>query len=199
MQPLHTEFLQQIARQYDLTTEQQEVFVLLFSTEKSPTEVADELHISETALRTRMTGVYQKFSFTDKKPNKSRRLHDWLLKQKRIHTSESKQQAALANADIEELVKSTRQAITDNVKELCGKMQVLDMTQAIGLNDIYTDVNILKNITANRRLSLLQLQNICNFDLEKLERIGLGEIAEERIAGIEAVKKHSKLVIWGKP
>ena len=44
-----------------------------------------------------------------------------------------------------------------------------------------------------------QLKEICNFNLEQLERIGLGSIVEERIAGIKAVKKHAKLVIWGKP
>lgn len=79
MQPLDQDFLAEIARKYDLSAEQQEVFVELFSTGKNQQAVAEALHISASALRTRMTGVYQKFSFTDKKPNKSRRLHDWLF------------------------------------------------------------------------------------------------------------------------
>ena len=69
MQPLDKNFLTTIARKYDLSAEQQEVFVELFSTGKSPQEVAEVLHISHSALRTRMSGVYNKFSFTDKKPN----------------------------------------------------------------------------------------------------------------------------------
>ena len=154
MQPLDKDFLDNIARKYDLSAEQQEAFVELFSTVKSQQKVAEELYISHNAFRTRMTGVYQKFSFTDKKPNKSRRLHDWLLKQYQAATSKSDQETAINNADIEQLVAMVRTAIAADVQERCGKMQVLDMTQAIGLDDIYTDVNILERITALRRLGL---------------------------------------------
>ncbi len=199
MQPLDKDFLVKIARKYNLSAEQEEVFLELFSTGKSQQAIAEALHISPSALRTRMTGVYQKFSFTDKKPNKSRRLHDWLLKQYQAATSKSAHEAAIDNADIEQLVAIVRENIKANVKERCGKMQVLDMTQPIGLNDIYTNVNILEKITAIRRLSLGELQEICKFDLEQLDRVGLGNIAEKRVAGIEAVRQHSKLVIWGKP
>ena len=199
MQPLNPEFLKLIARKYDLTSEQQEVFVPLFSTNRTQQEVAEELNIEPTTLRTRMTGVYTKFRFTDRKPNKARRLHDWLLKQERIYIPESEQQNAIKHPSIEQLVTDVRQAIETDVRERCGKMQVLDMTQPISLDDIYTDVNVLEKITARQRLGLEQLQETCNFDLEKLERIGLGNIVEERIAGIEAVEKHSKLMIWGKP
>ena len=72
------------------------------------------------------------------------------------------------------------------------------MTQPIGLSDIFTDVNILKKIPANQRHSLEQLQAKFNFNIEKFERLGLGN-TEERVPGIEAVKEHPKLMIWGKP
>ena len=199
MQPLNPKFLKLIARKYDLTDEQQEVFVSLFSTSKTPQDIADGLHISSNALRNRMTGAYNKFSFTDKKPNKARRLHDWLLKQEQEYISESERQKTIDNADIEQLVVKVRQAIEADVKERCGKMQVLDMTQAIGLDDIYTDVNILEKPNALRRFSLEQLQKTHNFNLEQLKRIGLGSIKEERVAGINAVEKHANMVIWGKP
>lgn len=98
---------------------------------------------------------------------------------------------------IDVLVQEVRQKIKPFIREHCGTMRVLDMTQPIGLNDIYTNVNILEKITGRRRKEiseLLEESNSGDFD-----RFGLGTIKEKQVPGLEAVEKYSKLMILGKP
>jgi predicted NACHT family NTPase len=99
--------------------------------------------------------------------------------------------------DIDSLVQEVRQKIKPFIQERCGTMRVLDMNQPIGLNDIYTNVNILEKITAHRRKEITELLKECNF--EDFERFGLGRISEKRVPGLEAVEKYPKLMILGKP
>jgi predicted NACHT family NTPase len=101
---------------------------------------------------------------------------------------------------IADTVQAIREQTTPLVKERCGTMRVLDMTQPIkltGEQGIYTNVNILEKITARDRRELAQL--LQNADLEEFDRFGLSRVREERIAGIEAVKRHNKLMVLGKP
>ena len=91
-----------------------------------------------------------------------------------------------------------RQRIEPMIKKECGKMRVLDMEQDIALGEIYTDVNILENLTAKQRLGLEDLQGLFNSELEDFERLGWGK-AQKRVSGLEAVQDHRKLMIWGKP
>ncbi len=53
--------------------------------------------------------------------------------------------------NIDELIASVRDNIYGSIFDKCGSMRVLDMSQPIGLDDIYTDVNILEKITGRRR------------------------------------------------
>jgi predicted NACHT family NTPase len=99
--------------------------------------------------------------------------------------------------DIDSLVQEVRQKIKPLIQERCGTMRVLDMTQPIGLNDIYTNVNILEKITGRRRKQIAELVQECSF--EDFDRFGLSRITEERVIGLDAVKKYSKLMILGKP
>lgn len=99
--------------------------------------------------------------------------------------------------DIDSLVQEVRQKIKPLIQERCGTMRVLDMTQPIGLNDIYTNVNILEKITANRRKEVAELLQEGNF--ENFDRCGLGRISEKGVPGLEAVEKYPKLMVWGKP
>ena len=76
--------------------------------------------------------------------------------------------------EIKELVKQVRQKIKPYIQERCGKMRVLDMEQPLGLNDIYTNVNILEKIVGRRRLSLEELQhNLKSLKLNEFDRISL--------------------------
>ncbi|MEO0768774.1 MAG: hypothetical protein AAFY72_04975 [Cyanobacteria bacterium J06649_4] len=99
--------------------------------------------------------------------------------------------------NIDELIVSVRDNIYGSIVEKCGFMRVLDMSQPIGLDDIYTDVNILEKITGRRRLGILDLLE--QADVENFERFSLSCIREERVPGLKAVEQHAKLLILGKP
>ncbi|HEY9881667.1 MAG TPA: NACHT domain-containing NTPase [Leptolyngbyaceae cyanobacterium] len=195
MQPLPPDFLTKIAREYALSQEQEEAFVALYSSSRSDFEVAEQLCITETALRTRMTGFYSKFSIGGKGPGKRRRLHDFLLKQSQPLDAESKQSRSLA--DVSELVQRCRSKIEPFIRERCGTMRVLDMEQPIGLGEIYTSVNILEKLTGRRRLELSDLLE--GFDPTDFDRVGLGCITEKRVPGLDAVQRYQKLMVLGKP
>ena len=66
MESFPEEFLRTIARQYDLSEKQEDAFVALFSSNRSQEEAAKSLHISHSAFRTRMTGVYQNSALVEK-------------------------------------------------------------------------------------------------------------------------------------
>ncbi|MBD0263290.1 MAG: NACHT domain-containing protein, partial [Tolypothrix sp. Co-bin9] len=95
-------------------------------------------------------------------------------------------------SNIETLVQEIREKIKPSILKRCGFMRVLDMTQPMKLNDIYTDVNILEKITGRQRVRIDEL-------LPEFERFGLSRITEQRIPALEAVKKYPKLMILGKP
>lgn len=99
--------------------------------------------------------------------------------------------------DIDAIVQAVREKIKPLIQQRCGTMRVLDMTQPIGLNDIYTSVNILEKITGRQRLGINELLQQCA--IEDFDRFGLSKITEKRVPGLEAVEKYSKLMILGKP
>ena len=139
MQTLPRDFLTQIAHDYDLSPEQEEIFVELFSTRKTDSEIVGIFHISEQAFRSRMTGVYRKFSIGGKGPNKRRKLHDFLLlKLQEYQRSHPTPSPDVPQEDIEGLVQAVRERVKQEIEHRCGTMRVLDMTQPIGLQDIYT-------------------------------------------------------------
>jgi predicted NACHT family NTPase len=95
-------------------------------------------------------------------------------------------------SEIDNLVQEIREKIKPSILKRCGIMRVLDMTQPMQLNDIYTDVNIIEKITGQRWIGNELLQET-NF-----ERFGLSRITEERVPALKAVEKYSKLMILGK-
>lgn len=100
--------------------------------------------------------------------------------------------------EIDALVQDIRQKVQADIQKSCGTMRVLDMTQPIDLGSIYTQVNILEKITGSKRVELHQLLE--NFSLEEnFDRLGLCEIKEKRVEGLEAVQNNDKLMVLGKP
>jgi len=95
------------------------------------------------------------------------------------------------------LVEKIRELCRPQILQRCGLMRVLDMTQPLELDDIYTSVNILEKINGRRRLDISDLLKLCIS--EEFERPGLGRIAQERVPGRSAVEKYSKLMVLGKP
>ncbi len=99
--------------------------------------------------------------------------------------------------DLNTLVQEVRQKIHASIQEKCGMMRLLDISQPIGLNDIYTNVNILEKISGRRRLEIADLLKVSTID--EFERPGFGKIVQDRVPALEAVQKYSKLMILGKP
>ncbi|MEH2025912.1 NACHT domain-containing NTPase [Nostoc sp.] len=99
--------------------------------------------------------------------------------------------------DIDAIVQLVREKIKPLIQQRCGTMRVLDMTQPIGLNDIYTSVNILEKITGRQRLGIDELLE--QYKSQDFDLFGLNKITEKRVPGLEAVEKYSKLMILGKP
>ncbi len=170
-----------------------------FSRQGNVDAIAESLHISPGAFRTRMSHVYKTFSFGGNSPNKARRLHDWLIKNYQASHPTSTPQTPTHEIEIDTLVQEIRQKIKPSIQKQCGKMKVLDMIQPIGLKDIYTKVNILEKVIGRRRLAINELIQGCNRDAESLDRLGFGKVKEERIPGLEAVQKYDKLMVLGKP
>ena len=107
------------------------------------------------------------------------------------------QESNSGNSDIDSLVASVRRKGHASIQQKCGMIRVLDMSQPIELNDIYTNVNILEKISGRRRLEVADLLKVCG--AVEFERPGLGRIATEQISGEDAVKKYAKLMVLGKP
>lgn len=99
--------------------------------------------------------------------------------------------------DIDALVQEVWQKSCARIQERCGTMRVLNMTQPIGLNDIYTSVNILETIIGRRRLGIADLLQGC--EPADFDRFGMGRITEKRVPGLTIVENYSKLIVLGKP
>ncbi|MEH2255350.1 NACHT domain-containing protein [Nostoc sp.] len=97
--------------------------------------------------------------------------------------------------DIDAIVQRVREKMKPLIKQCCGTMRVLDMSQPIGLNDIYTSVNILEKITGRQPLK----DELLHCSSQDFGLFGLNKITEKRVPGLEAVEKYSKLMILGKP
>ncbi len=101
---------------------------------------------------------------------------------------------------IDALVQDVRQKVQADIKQSCGTMRVLDMTQPIELGSIYTQVNILKKITGRRGIDLEKLwEGLEDLEKENFDRFGLNQLQEKRVEGLKAVRDYSKLMVLGKP
>ncbi|PIG92433.1 NACHT domain-containing NTPase [Gloeocapsopsis sp. IPPAS B-1203] len=102
-----------------------------------------------------------------------------------------------SKCDLDVLVQDIRDKVRTTIQQRCGLMRVLDMSQPIELNNIYTKVNLLKKITGRRRLELTDLLKVCAPD--EFERPNFGEVTQSSISGLEALQEYTKLVVLGKP
>ncbi|WP_206753905.1 NACHT domain-containing NTPase [Microcoleus sp. FACHB-1515] len=99
--------------------------------------------------------------------------------------------------NIDRLVEEVRDRIQPLIEQACGTMRVLDMSYPIGLDDIYTDVNILERITSRRGLEWAEMMREAG--REQFDRFCLGDVREQRVPGLVAVERFDKLMILGKP
>ncbi|QLE60021.1 NACHT domain-containing NTPase [Nostoc sp. TCL26-01] len=101
--------------------------------------------------------------------------------------------ASKNNPDLEEIL----QLYWAYLNEICGKMQILDMTQPVDFNNIFTKVKVSKNIRKQRRFEeILEILNNIESNNDYLTQ-NLDE--QECINGLDAVKIYSKLMVLGLP
>ncbi len=105
--------------------------------------------------------------------------------------------AAVNQENIDTLVEEVRNKGYASMQQKCGIMRVLDMSQPIDLDDIYTNVNVLEKIIGRRRLGVAELLKVCVAD--DFNRPGLGQIVQNRVPGLEALTSYPKLIVLGKP
>jgi predicted NACHT family NTPase len=98
--------------------------------------------------------------------------------------------------ELEILVQEVKQKIAADVTERCGTMRVLDMTQPVDLDRIYTDENIIKDVIGRRWIGYDEVMEVCT--REHFDRFLVGTI-QERVTGLKAVDEIQKLVVLGKP
>ena len=101
------------------------------------------------------------------------------------------------SSGLEASVQKVRNQAIASIQLRCGMMRMLDMSQPVELNDIYTNVNILEKISGRRRLEVTELLKICVTD--EFDRPSFGRNEQDQVPGLEAVKQYSKLIVLGKP
>lgn len=102
-------------------------------------------------------------------------------------------------SEIDGLVQEVRQKRHEKIQYQCGTMRMLDISQPVALSDIYTDVNILEEITSQQWREISDLARHFNPELDNFNRLGLGEVRQQRVPGLDAVSRYSKLMLLGKP
>ncbi|WP_202895389.1 NACHT domain-containing protein [Iningainema tapete] len=98
--------------------------------------------------------------------------------------------------DIDALVERVRKQRGDKIQAQCATVQLLDIAQPIGLEDIYVSVDILNNITSQAWLDIFELQGEVS---EKFNRFDSNLIGHERVPAMQAVATYPKLMVLGKP
>ena len=186
-------FLTDLARKYELSTDQENVFLLWFRENKNNQQIAENLNVSADSIRSRKTWIFKKFSIGGNGANKEKVLRNWLESEERKQNVKADLQP---NDNLELLVQEVKQKIAADVTDRCGTMRVLDMTQPVDLDRIYTDVNIIKDVIGRRRIGYDEVMEVCT--REHFDRFLVGTI-KERVAGFEAVEEFQKLVVLGKP
>jgi len=99
-------------------------------------------------------------------------------------------------SDIDTLVTQVRSERYEIIQAQCGTLRLLDIARPVDLDDLYVEVNILEEITSYRWLDISDLRG---FQSEEFDRLGLGKIRQERIPGLKAVERYTKLMVLGKP
>lgn len=201
MQLLPREFLAELAQKYYLSAEQEEAFVARFSSNKSNLEIAGTISISESALGTRMSGVYGKFSIGGEGPGKLRKLHDFLLKEYQKSNPSGSLGFSNKVSEIDELVREVRSRLLPVITapgSAIGTMKMLPVHRSVPVDKIYIDLNVLEQLSCSSYFSEWR-QKFDPDNHQEFDRLGLGRVRERRVEALSAVKDYSKLMVLGKP
>lgn len=98
--------------------------------------------------------------------------------------------------DIDAIVVKLRSAHHDKIQAQCETLHLLDIPRPITLNDLYVDVNVFEELTSER---WLEISDSPSLDTHEFNHFAQSQLAQERILGLDAVAKYSKLIVLGKP
>ncbi|WP_414563757.1 MULTISPECIES: NACHT domain-containing protein [unclassified Anabaena] len=112
-------------------------------------------------------------------------------------TSEITVKHKFNNVDINALVQKVRQQRQDKITDQCGTLQLLDIAPVIPINNIYTDISVCEEISSQQWL------NIADLAPEFSHKSNIHSLTEinnlNKLPGLEAVSRYSKLMVLGKP
>ncbi|MBH8560681.1 NACHT domain-containing protein [Nostoc sp. CENA67] len=78
------------------------------------------------------------------------------------------------------------------LRKECNTVKVLSMREPVSLDDIFVKVNIIESIKGRRGKSIQELED------NSLDCNRFGQIVHQKgVPGLEVVKKHHRLMIWG--
>ncbi|MBD2361922.1 NACHT domain-containing NTPase [Anabaena minutissima FACHB-250] len=100
------------------------------------------------------------------------------------------------NFDFNTLVQELRQKCQDKIQDQCNTLQMLDIARAIPLDEIYTHVSVLEEITSQqwREISDLLQESPLESNFYQLGQSN----HRQTLPGLEAGLRYSKLMVLGK-
>ena len=98
--------------------------------------------------------------------------------------------------DIDCLVQQVRSQRHDKIEDQCGTLKLLDINRPVNLDKIYIEVNLLEEIPSQQWLELAELQNLTP---QEFQTVGLDELFQQWIVGIQLVENYTKIRILGNP
>jgi predicted NACHT family NTPase len=103
-------------------------------------------------------------------------------------------------ASVDVLVKQVRSRIHDDIQRLHGTMPLWGVDHWVQLGELFVDVNILEEVSSNRRSELADLwQDFSkNPGYRGLDRMGLGK-ERQRVSGLAVLARNTNLMVVGKP
>ncbi|MEP0820817.1 NACHT domain-containing NTPase [Trichocoleus sp. FACHB-46] len=105
------------------------------------------------------------------------------------------------STDVNAIAYEVRQSCRDRIQYQCGTTRMIDLPQAIALNDIYVPTQVLIDTSLQRWRQPAHLLHYSSQNLQS-ERSGeptRSEVVPKRLSGLYVASRHSKLVVLGKP
>ncbi len=203
MPSIPEKYLEMVADQKGLNSFEKEAFIARLTKIKlTDLVIAKELNISRDRYSSRMTQVYKKFKMPSGNfPGKAKLLFLEVLDMYQKAHSDTIQTAQLIDTAIDDLVKTVQQDTQELIDARCGKIQILDMSKPIEVEDIFTEVKITNQIPSQRRIELSDLVEKIKQRTKKNDpKFNISRLFEgTKISGIELLQNCSKLMILGKP
>lgn len=94
-------------------------------------------------------------------------------------------------------VETLRRQQSASIEHQCGSVRVLDLPRPRNLNPIYTSIKLLPKLSGRQRKAIEEIENTSI--LPGGDRSPLSQIQGTGIVGRQAVERHSKLIVLGKP